>query len=435
MHGVQMKAFPHNSIRSSWPRCRAVFLAPLLAAAACGGDGTPFQPKDDEPGPGDVQRAVLTVQVRAEAPDAGVAAALGFPGGAIPGARITLQRVGGTGADTATADAEGRAVFERLLPGTYRISAVRLLSAEERSRLAGVDAEVNAWGGGGAVDLAAPGAEAAVALTAGRPGTLVISELWFGTFDVQGTSYNWGQFTEIYNNSATTQYLDGKLIALPGFAGHDYGGVACSGDERWTNAPDGVWVRWVYRFPGTGTQYPLPPGQAVIVALEAIDHSALAEGQLDLSRADFEFESESGVDNPHVPNLVSVGPVPYGIGRGLMFSGLSDTAVLADAPDLNELPRDRNRNNDEILRIPADAVLDLASWWLDREFPNPPCPRQVNERFDRQGARVWNGIDRVSMQRRSLLTLPDGRVVLQRTRTSARDWMVAPPTPKMVPRP
>jgi hypothetical protein len=435
MHGVQMNAFPDNPMRVSSPRGLAILLGLILAPAACGGDGTPFQPKDDEPKPGDVQRAVLTVQVRAEAPDAGVAAALGFPGGAIPGARITLQRVGGTGADTATADAEGRAVFERLLPGTYRISAVRLLSAEERSRLAGADAEVNAWGGGAAVDLAAPGTEAAVALTAGRPGTLVISEIWFGAFAVQGTSYSWGQFTEIYNNSATTQYLDGKLIAVPPFPTTDFAGDNCTRSDRWTNDPDGVWVRWVYRFPGTGTQYPLRPGEAVIVALEAIDHSALAEGQLDLSRADFEFESVSGVDNPHVPNLVSVGPVPYGIGRGLMLSGHSDTAVLADALELEALPRDRSLADQEILRIPADAVLDVVTWWLDRVLSAEPCAWQVNERFDRQGARVWNGIDRVSMQRRPLLALPDGRVVLQRTRTSARDWMAAPPTPKGVPRP
>jgi hypothetical protein len=431
----EMNAFLDHPIRATSPRFRAILLAPLLAALACGGDGTPFQPKDDEPGPGDVQRAVLTVQVRAEAPDAGVAAALGFPGGAIPGARITLQRVGGTGADTATADAQGRAVFERLLPGTYRISAVRLLSAEERSRLAGADAEVNAWGGGGAVDLAAPGTEAAVALTAGRPGTLVISEIWFGTFAVQGTSYSWGQFTEIYNNSDAIQYLDGKVLARPAFTGYDDGGTTCSGDERWTNDPDGVWVRWVYRFPGTGTQYPLRPGEAAIVAMEAIDHSALAEGQLDLSRADFEFESVAGVDNPHVPDLVSVGPVPYGIGRGLSWKGTDGVAVLADARDLSGLPRDRSRADSEILRIPADAVLDMASWWIDREFATPPCLRQVNERFDRQGGRVLNGFDRVSMQRRPLLTLPDGRVVLQRTRTSARDWMAAPPTPKAVPRP
>jgi hypothetical protein len=173
----------------------------------------------------------------------------------------------------------------------------------------------------------------------------------------------------------------------------------------------------------------------VIVALEAIDHSELFEGQLDLSRADFEFESESGVDNPHVPNLVSVGPVPYGLGRGLRWEGLYGPAILADALDLAGLPRDRSLADQEILLIPGDGVLDVVSWWLDREFPEAPCPRQVHERFDRQGARVWNGIDRVSMQRRPLLTLPDGRVVLQRTRTSARDWMAAPPTPKAVPRP
>jgi hypothetical protein len=428
----EMKAFLDHPIRATSPRFRAILLAPLLATLACGGDGTPFQPKDDEPGPGDVQRAVLTVQVRAEALDAGVAAALGFPGGAIPGARITLQRVGGTGADTATADAQGRAVFERLLPGTYRISAVRLLSAEERSRLAGADAEVNAWGGGGAVDLAAPGTESAVALTAGRPGTLVISELWFGNYAAAGTSYPYGFYIELYNNSSTVQYLDGKILARPTFAEYDYQGVACSADSHWTGDPEGIWAPFLYRFPGSGSQYPVQPGRAVVIATEAIDHTAIIGGQLDLSNADFEFVSETGVNNPHVPDLFSVGPRPCCLGRGLWWT-YAGVAVLADVLNTDALERSRDRADNEIVRIPADRVLDVVSYWSHGEWLRPPCPRQVHERFDQQGGLL--DIDPLAMQRRPLLTLPDGRVVLQRTRTSARDWMVAPPTPKTVPRP
>ena len=62
------------------------------------------------------------------------------------------------------------------------------------------------------------------------------------------------------------------------------------------------------RFPGSGTDYPLAPGHAALVAKEAIDHSAISPWQPDLSHADFEWPV--GVNNPDVPNLQDIGPSP-----------------------------------------------------------------------------------------------------------------------------
>jgi hypothetical protein len=238
----------------------------------------------------------------------------------VPQAQVTIRRAGSTTEQTAVADAAGRVVFERLLPGAYVVSAVRLLSAEERNRLTGPNADVNAFAGGRTADVAAPSAATTVALSA----------------------------------------------------------------------------------------------RAV-----------------DLSRADFEFQG--GVDNPQVPNLVSIGP--HTPGRGLFWTSIHGVAVLAQPIDVAALPLDRLWNDVQVIRIPADKVVDVLSYWSDHQGPNPLCPRQVHERFNRQGARVlpvgWdNG---VGQKRRALLTLPNGRVVLQRTLTNSRDWIAGPPTPGSVP--
>jgi hypothetical protein len=346
----------------------------------------------------------------------------------VPQAQVTIRRAGSTTEQTAVADAAGRVVFERLLPGAYVVSAVRLLSAEERNRLTGPNAGVNAFAGGRAADVAAPTAATTVALTAGRPGTLVISEMWFGGGNPE---YFWDFYIELYNNGETTQYLDGMVLARSNQSGRALPQAPCEVTERYANDPDGVWVPQIYQFPGSGTQYPVPPGKAVVIATEAIDHKALSARAVDLSRADFEFQG--GVDNPQVPNLVSIGH--HAPGRGLFWTSIDGVAVLAQPIDVAALPLERLWNDVQVIRIPADKVVDVLSYWSDYQGPNPLCARQVHERFDRQGARVlpvgWdNG---VGQKRRALLTLPNGRVVLQRTLTNSRDWIAGPPTPGWVP--
>ena len=65
----------------------------------------------------------------------------------------------------------------------------------------------------------------------------------------------------------------------------------------------------VWQFPGTGTDYPLYPGESVIVAQEAADHTKNQGGTGEYALMDnskVEFEAWSGNaqrDNPDVPNL------------------------------------------------------------------------------------------------------------------------------------
>jgi hypothetical protein len=412
-------------------------MAPTLCAlaVACGNDGSPLDPGGNGgDGPPDAQRADLVVTARIDSADAAVAAALGFPGGAVPGAEVTIRRAGTTTELKATADAQGRVTFERLLPGAYSISAVRVLTPQERSRLSGDLDGVNALGGGRGLDVAVPRTDGAVSLTAGRPGSLVISELWFGSAVGGGfIGYTNGFYIEVYNNGTTVQFLDGKTVARGAAFGHDYEINPCGETERFRDDPEGVWVWWSYRFPGGGSEYPLQPGHAIVIASEAIDHRMLAPGQFDLSRADFEFGGPNAADNPHVPNMISIGPRTWsGIG-GFNWYSLNGVALIADHVEMSALPVETTPANNIAARIPGAKILDVVSFWALRNSTTPLCARQVHQRFDRQGAQVLPSNSMLAFKRRPLLTMPDGRVVLQRTLTGARDFIAAPPSPGTVP--
>ena len=240
-----------------------------------------------------------------------------------------------------------------------------------------------------------------------------------------GGFYSSGNYLELYNNGDTTVYLDQKLIGVGVSFSYDYPNAPCSWSEQWSNDPDGVWIWFLYQFPGSGREYPLTPGKNAVIATDAIDHREFGEGAVDLSGAEFEFIGTADVDNPAAANLVSVGPRPCCVdGHGLWFYNVSDVVIVADPVDLGTVPRDRY-STVPIWRIPADAVLDAATFRYGVNYGGDvPCPQLVNRRFDRQEASLLGPGDHYySAQRHVLYTLPDGRTVLQHTGTSARDFV------------
>ena len=106
---------------------------------------------------------------------------------------------------------------------------------------------------------------------------------------------NWfflDQFYELYNNSESVIYLDGIYFAniVPGNAGF-------SEPMSW---PDGkedyVYAERVWKFPGNGNDYPLYPGESVILAQSARNHQIEnPNSPVDLTSAEFEFYTGSDV--------------------------------------------------------------------------------------------------------------------------------------------
>jgi len=120
---------------------------------------------------------------------------------------------------------------------------------------------------------------------------IVINEIFYAGSQ---RGYYEDQFIELYNNSDSVQYLDGIIVCrLLGITGY----------------PEQQIISELhYQFPGTGSDFPIMPGEFVVIARKAIDHITKSgkENSLDLSAADWEFFNEYSshdIDNLAVPNL------------------------------------------------------------------------------------------------------------------------------------
>lgn len=137
---------------------------------------------------------------------------------------------------------------------------------------------------------------------------LKINEVYYHTDGPQEPN----QFIEIINAGTNTEYLDGKIIT----------------DEA------GSGIEGIFQFPGTGTDYPVAPGEVVVIAADA-DGSDGYDPDLS-SLADWECYTGSGdYDNPAVLNLNLVGGQLelslYAGGDNVILGDGSDTSAPIDA--------------------------------------------------------------------------------------------------------
>jgi hypothetical protein len=387
-----------------------------------------------------VTRPGLTVTVVLEEEYAAFAEALGWEGGAVPGAEVAVSRRDqDVEWELTESDAVGVAEFPRLLPGLYNITAFRRLTEDEREALAEAGLDARVLGGGGV--LGAPGPEGEtrrVGVQPDEPGSLVFSEVSWRAMQIPpgvGGTYRLG-FIELYNNSDTVIYLDGKLVGDGLLLAIDGATETCVSREAVRNNPAGLSARDIQRFPGSGRDFPLQPGELVTVATEAIDHTQFGSTLLDLSRADFEFDAPEGADNPHVPNMINVSLRRHF--QGINFPANYSAPFVAEAVDVAGLETRTTPNGVEYVIIPGQRILDVMAH-RHRAYPTLSrlCDELVHRNFDRLEAPVipsgWG--DGGSVQRRIVGFRDDGRAILQRTRTSALDAFYGPWTPFELPGP
>jgi hypothetical protein len=419
------------------PRKGRALLLGLAALAGCAQDVSVNAP--GHPPPGDttgtdtttVQRASLTLTVTVRPADSALAAAIGSPGGVLQNALVSLWR--GTSQPLFdTTDTAGSAAFADLLPGAYTVAAARLLTPEETAGFDSTDQDVNAFGGGGTITVQAPSSTARVNAAAGRRGSLVISENFAAEpYAPDGVFYYYyfGHYVELYNNSDTAIQLAGKVIGRGISWFRDYpNGLNCAEGEQWRDDPDGIWARFFDAFPSKL----LAPGATVVVATDAIDHSVIVPGMPNLTHADFEFHGSNDVDNPAVPNMILSGVAESDLpvlGHGLRTPG-DGALFVAESLTVSALPHDNLPVQDpEYVRVPREKVLDVFTTsktpTLEAETTiqfGPLCAQILHDNFDHGYASLYDGRSLTSMKRRVAARLPDGRVVLLRTRTSRNDF-------------
>lgn len=415
----------------------------LFMPLACGGVSSPDGGNGGNGGNG-IDRSVLTVRVQVDSKHEELAETLGWEGGIVAGADVALRREGSDGTIedplTATAGADGAVEFQDLVAGTYRLSALRLLTSDEVALAEGENPTLRAFGGGRKIQQAA--GQVDLEIVPNRTGDLVVSEM--STVDKPvslnpGGSTMWVGFFELYNNSGQTIYLDGRLFGRAYTSLHDFN-RPCAEGAVFANDADGLWARLFQRFPGNGTEYPVAPGEAVVIAHDAIDHSQVDPDFLDLSDADFELDGPADPDNPAVPNLIEESTDPI-IGNGIqMLYGVHPPFVTSPLVAVSSLPQDRPLQplTDAIfVRIPVGDVIDTFAQILSRlTTPSGICPRALHARFDQLAYVYDRGLPDAhlkSQQRKVVGTAPGGWQILLDTNTSAVDFHEASRTPGTLP--
>jgi len=208
----------------------------------------------------------------------------------VEGANVSLQARTHEYVDVIAAEV-GVADFTQLPAGEYSLFARKEL-------LFGAQKKVFS----GFIDVYVPGPEIVVDTI--FVGTVTVNALMINEIYSCGGDYAkfyfYDQFVELYNSSQDTLYLDGTILT------RNY-----PSNEN-IETIDYVRALHAFQFPGvpvTGTQYPIYPGQHVVAAADAVDHSAYANA-VDLSGADWEFFNPLGSDYdvPGVPNIVSIHP-------------------------------------------------------------------------------------------------------------------------------
>lgn len=198
---------------------------------------------------------------------------------------------------TAQADVDGRAEFS--LPfGQYNVTAEDLVDGTSTMYGANNDFTFSTSSAVCTIDLKD--------LQATMDKTFVLDELFFNCSSNGDWDNNYyEEYFTIRNVSDRPLYADGLSVAICG----DYNCLDDEGVKSAYLAKDSIVVSQMYTIPGSGREHLVMPGESLVIAHSAIDHTQGGEkpAARDLSGADFElyvpYEYSTTTDNPEVPNM------------------------------------------------------------------------------------------------------------------------------------
>lgn len=372
-------------------------------------------------GPDDATGSENTVELHVTVEDAALAGALGWEVG-VPGATAEWAFVHQARYvfHEAVSDSAGVIRFERDGRGWHWVAAEKDVEIDGERRVLG----------GAAKTTGSTAAELSLRLD--DPGTLVISEIYMDEPPPWEADYDGSKYIELYNNSPQVVYLDGMLLGKAYDIWRDYtqsGHHPCDFTKPFRDDPDAIWSSTHWRFPGSGTDHPVAPGEAVVIAMNAADHTAVHPSMLDLSHAELEFGSAGAADNPSAANMENVSSNHGGSTEFLISSAfwfLSHPVELSTLPILTD--EWRGPTYVDYRGIPAGAIIDVSVQWWDTTNAepltrSPPCEHPIHPSFDAlPGGYLYGSArpeDLLLSPQRKVVRTEAGRAILQDTNTSA----------------
>jgi len=322
----------------------------------------------------------------------------------VPDARVFLNSISYYNTYDTLSDSSGSAIFNGILPDLYNISVTKTIPADLCSTVTGVALPRALNGQVQNIEITGSTCNVTVYVTPSSIGTIIFSEIYYnGSVKNPIPYYYHDQFTELYNNSDDVVYLDSLIIADAeyGYRDEDY-----------------IHSVHAYMFPGDGDDYPLAPGEMVIVAQDAINHTA--NNSIDLSGAEFEYYAygQSDVDYP-ATNMIQL---HHKYGVDFLYSVKSSAVVLLKVAD----PYAYGYDNYNQIQLPKSAVLDGVEY---KEDLTDYAYKRLGPTID---AGITGGFEMYQSKsiQRKIDYYKDGRAILMDNNNSSIDFgVITPPTP------
>lgn len=374
---------------------------------------------------------------------------------------VTLKDTNSDNQYTQITNEQGVAFFEEVIPGTYTASATISYNSTDFENKFGFSANqdetnFNAVQEGVVVNENVTTTD--IKLKSAKIGDLLIKQIYYAGSDTANGAIFRDQFIEIFNNSNEIIYADGLCVAqLFGNTSttvRDY--TLNNGQYDWSKSinitptgnsanTDYVYADFVYRIPGTGEEYPINPGESIVIAQTALNHKesytnnngdVVTVGNpaltVDLSDADFEVYLGTGFSSDIQTDATDMEIIHYRAGNDMILDALGrDGYAIFKADNVVNYPIFRNPKDGEnkepgYMQIPNTVLIDA----VDTNRDNFSVPKKLQSAYDASYTYCPLGsYSSQSVIRKTKVKLGE-RVVLQDTNNSENDFVAITANPK-----
>jgi len=293
------------------------------------------------------------------------------------------------------------------------------------------------------VEVSADGVDCTIKVSATKAAALVVKEVFYNsTKDNNGGNYMKDLFVEVYNNSDQTVYADGVCLAMTmspntyqwkyipagtvtenkdkegNYLTYEYD-LGIQDDEKYIFVGMTVW-----QIPGEGSTYPVAPGESIVIAGYAMDHTTVSSASVDLSTAEFEtycdHYGEKGQTDCNAINMNLVAAVANPTNNfWLTVTGRGFIIFHQDTPIRStDFIRSSNYPTSvglEVLKTDVIDAVDLVA--------NEKTKKWLSEDLDAGKVLSQGNYCGKSVLRKTASTTEDGRIVLQDTNNSTEDFI------------
>lgn len=419
--------------------------------------------KDDDFGGGALETVAFSVDVTYDDEN--------FNGEPAEAVEVTLTNTNTGDEYTGLTTETGVVNFEEILPGTYNLSGSVSLNDVEFEALFGyapTESSVVFNASLEQVEVNTTSTSASLMLKTARIGNLVIKQIYYAGSDTQDGAMFRDQFIEIYNNSNAVIYADSLYIAqLYGNTSTNVESYTlATGQFDWSQSigmsggeaanTDYVYAEYIIQIPGNGQEYPIQPGESIVIAQNGINHKEplvdnngdpIAIGNpaltVDLSGANFEaylgdFKESIGeepyqwdIQNPAVTDVSIAywGREGYpNRNRDLLLdpSGRDSFVIFrsegvlqySNYPDPSEAAIVEGTNF--YMQIPNELVIDGVE--LQNYNPARSRPKMLPAAIDASAIAIDGMYNSQSVIRKTKTTV-NGRVILEDSNNTAEDFI------------